>query len=172
MKRMHSKILKNYLDNNDAILLLDVREPAEYRSEYIKSALLIPLGQLSREALPSYASSVPIIIYCHSGKRSENACLTLLAKDPNLDLYSLEGGITSWKQHNFSVIKNGPKRLPLDGQTLLVAGVLAFSGTVLGATIHPGFYSIPGFIGMGLMSAGLTGWCGMAKLLAKMPWNQ
>ncbi|MDR8242161.1 DUF2892 domain-containing protein, partial [Acinetobacter baumannii] len=33
-------------------------------------------------------------------------------------------------------------------------------------------YVIPGFVGAGLMLAGMTGWCGMAKLLAVMPWNR
>jgi hypothetical protein len=49
---------------------------------------------------------------------------------------------------------------------------MAFSGTLLGTIMHPYFYILPGFVGLGLMMAGLTGWCGMAKLLAYMPWNK
>ncbi|MCD8500103.1 MAG: DUF2892 domain-containing protein [Gammaproteobacteria bacterium] len=37
---------------------------------------------------------------------------------------------------------------------------------------NPWFCLLSGFVGLGLMFAGITGWCGMAKLLAKMPWNQ
>ncbi len=34
------------------------------------------------------------------------------------------------------------------------------------------FYAVPAFVGAGLTFAGITGWCGMAKLLALMPWNR
>ena len=62
--------------------------------------------------------------------------------------------------------------LPLDQQTQLVAGFLAFSGVMLSFLFNPWFSLLSGFVGLGLMFAGITGWCGMAKLLAKMPWNQ
>jgi len=42
----------------------------------------------------------------------------------------------------------------------------------LGALVHPGFYALSAFVGAGLLFAGLTDWCGMAMLLAKMPWNR
>jgi hypothetical protein len=92
--------------------------------------------------------------------------------NPSLDVVSLEGGIVAWSQAGFNVKKSGSTILPLDRQTQITTGFIAFSGTILGALINPGFYILPGFIGAGLMFAGLTGWCGMAKLLAKMPWNR
>lgn len=94
MKTITPADLKKYLDQ-DSILLIDVREPAEHRTESIDNDCLIPLAEISVEKLPS--KSRPIVIYCHSGKRSSEACKKLLEQDPTLDLYSLEGGIIAWR---------------------------------------------------------------------------
>ncbi len=169
MKTITVSELKKRLDNND-VLLIDVREPAEHRSECIDGAHLIPLSEISLDRLPSTKS--PIVIHCKSGKRSAAACAKLLASDPSLDVYSLEGGISMWSEAGYRVKKSGSNILPLDRQTQFAAGLLAFTGTLLGTMINPVFYILPGFIGLGLMFAGITGWCGMSKLLAKMPWNQ
>jgi len=169
MKTITALELKKLLDKNE-VLLVDVREPAEHRSECIYGACLIPLGEISIEKLPS--TKRPIVIHCRSGKRSADACARLLKVSPSLDVASLEGGIVAWSQAGFNVKKSGSAILPLDRQTQLTIGFIAFSGTILGTFINPGFYILPGFIGAGLMFAGLTGWCGMAKLLAKMPWNR
>lgn len=169
MKTITASELKNRLDK-DEVLLIDVREPAEHRSERIDGAYLIPLGEISLEKLPS--TQRPIVIHCRSGKRSADACAKLLAISPSLDVASLEGGIVAWSQAGFNVKKSGSTILPLHRQTQIAAGFIAFSGTIFGALMNPGFYILPGFIGAGLMFAGLTGWCGMAKLLAKMPWNR
>ena len=169
MKTINAEELKNRLDK-DEILLIDVREPAEHRTECIDGSCLIPLGEISLEKLPS--KSRPIVVHCHSGKRSENAYKKLLTQDPSLEIYSLEGGIMAWRQAGFKIKKSGSNILPIDRQTQLTAGFLAFSGTILGTFINHHFYIVPGFVGLGLMFAGVTGWCGMAKLLAKMPWNK
>jgi len=169
MKIITATELKNRLDK-DEVLLIDVREPAEHRAECIEAACLIPLGEIGIERLPSKAR--PIVIHCRSGKRSADACTKLLATDPSLDVYSLEGGIISWQNAGFNIKKSGSNILPLDRQTQIAVGFIAFSGTILGTFMNPTFYILPGFIGAGLMFAGLTGWCGMAKLLAKMPWNR
>jgi hypothetical protein len=57
-------------------------------------------------------------------------------------------------------------------QVQIAAGSLILVGVVLGWLAHPGFYALSGFVGAGLLQAGVTGWCGMALLLKAMPWNQ
>lgn len=45
-------------------------------------------------------------------------------------------------------------------------------GLLLAFFISPWFALLSAFVGCGLMFAGITGWCGMAHLLAIMPWNR
>ena len=54
---------------------------------------------------------------------------------------------------------------------LMIVPLLA-AGVALGVFVSPWFLILPAFVGCGLMFAGITGWCGMALLLAKMPWNK
>jgi rhodanese-related sulfurtransferase len=169
MKVIKADELKQLLDRG-SVLLVDVREPAENSAECIENACLIPLGELSVEKLPHKSGA--IVMHCRSGKRSSDACKKLLAQDPSLKVYSLEGGIIAWRQAGFHVKTSAVTSLPLERQTQIASGCLAFVGTILGAFITPIFYIIPGFVGLGLMFAGITGWCGMARLLAKMPWNK
>jgi hypothetical protein len=54
----------------------------------------------------------------------------------------------------------------------IAAGGLVLLGVVLGAIFAPGFYALSGFVGAGLLFAGLTGTCGLARLLSFAPWNR
>ncbi|MFZ7174519.1 YgaP family membrane protein [[Pasteurella] aerogenes] len=53
-----------------------------------------------------------------------------------------------------------------------MAGSLVLIGVLLGWTTNAAFYLLSGFVGTGLLFAGITGFCGMARLLDKMPWNK
>ncbi len=152
------------------VTLIDVREPFEYAESSIEGATLIPLGDITCAKLPTQKGK--IVIHCRSGKRSEEACRKLLSENPDLDVFSLEGGILAWKESGEPTQTQVCRILPIDRQTQVVAGSLVFFGTVLGVLISPSFYILPGFVGAGLIFAGLSGWCGMAKLLAHMPWNK
>lgn len=152
------------------VVLIDVREPGEYKTECIEGSILIPLGEVSIDRLPS--SDLPIVIHCRSGVRSRDACNRILADNPGLDISNLEGGIESWKAAGFPVKKMGRSVLPLDGQMRLTAGTILLLGLALGAYVNPYFYLIPAFIGVGLVQSGITGWCGMIKILSMMPWNK
>jgi hypothetical protein len=57
-------------------------------------------------------------------------------------------------------------------QVQISVGTITLAGVILGTLFHPIFYSIPALAGAGLIFAGVTGSCGMAMLLAKMPWNR
>ena len=84
----------------------------------------------------------------------------------------VQGGLNGWKAAGYPVITDRRQPLPLMRQVQIVAGALVFGGTLAGASLSALFYLIPAFVGAGLLFAGLTGWCGMAKLLAVMPWNK
>lgn len=57
-------------------------------------------------------------------------------------------------------------------QVQITAGSIVLLGAILSATVHPAFIWLSAFIGAGLLFAGASGWCGMAKLLGLMPWNR
>jgi hypothetical protein len=45
-------------------------------------------------------------------------------------------------------------------------------GTLLGLFVSPWFFAVPAFVGAGLITAGVTGFCGMARILMRAPWNR
>jgi rhodanese-related sulfurtransferase len=96
IKNIDAKTLKKWLDSGEAVLI-DVREQAEYDAESIPGSVLKPLSTISISNLPE-AKGKKIVLHCKAGKRGGSACEKLLAEDPGLELYNLEGGITSWRE--------------------------------------------------------------------------
>jgi len=162
--------LKRWMEHGEAVVV-DVREPAEHAAENISGATLLPLGGITKNALPE-AGGKKLVIHCRSGKRSMNACEKLLAEDPNLEIYNLEGGISAWTQTGHAVQSSGKFFLPLDRQVQLAIGLMLILGSLLGALFSPAWFLLTGAIGAGLTVAGLTGFCGLAMVMARMPWNQ
>jgi hypothetical protein len=81
-------------------------------------------------------------------------------------------GIDAWKRAGLPVKTDRSRPIEIQRQVQLAAGSLVLLGVLLGLFGHPAFYAVAGFVGTGLVFAGLTGWCGMAKLLGQMPWNR
>lgn len=86
---------QQWLEQEEAIMI-DVREPEEYATMHIPGTTLIPLGTIHAQDLPPLANK-KLIIHCQSGKRSNMACEKLLAANPHITLYNLEGGILAWQ---------------------------------------------------------------------------
>lgn len=160
---------QQWLSNGEAVFI-DVREPAEFANKHIEGAKLIPLGKISAKDLPS--TNKKIIIYCQKGLRGNSACAKVTKQSNEVTVYNLEGGIQSWVDAGFHTIKGESKVLPIDRQVQLTIGLLALTGSIAGHFISPAFLLIPAFLGAGLIFAGLSGTCGLAVLLAKLPWNQ
>ena len=77
------------------ILLIDVREPAEYAAERIHGALNFPLSTFDPGALPP-AGDKMMVLQCGSGKRSATA-VDLCRKAGHAIETHLAGGIMAWK---------------------------------------------------------------------------
>jgi rhodanese-related sulfurtransferase len=170
MKNVDVKTLKNWLDNEEAVLI-DVREIAEHENQRIAGATLIPLAEITKEKLPDIKNK-KLVIHCQGGKRSLNACQKLMAENIGCEIYNLEGGINSWCVQGCDVISTKKFFLPVDRQVQLTIGSLVFISSMLGYFFNINFLFISGFFGAGLIFAGLTGNCTLAKIIAKMPWNK
>lgn len=164
------KIAKQWLDSGDA-LLVDVREPAEHRAQHIPGATLIPLSQIRAAALPPLAGR-KLVVHCLKGGRAATACQRLLDENPNLAVYNLEGGIQGWTDAALPVYRSGARHLPLDRQVQLIIGAMLLLFVGLAWLWSFAFLAGVAVIGAGLTISGMTGFCGMAHVMARMPWNQ
>ncbi|WP_337264184.1 MULTISPECIES: rhodanese family protein [unclassified Serratia (in: enterobacteria)] len=153
--------------------LFDIRDADEYAHEHIAQACLLSLSMIEKGEKPQPLCEQDVVIFhCQSGKRTaQNAAVLATAASP-AKVYLLEGGINGWKQQGLEVVKDKNQPLPLMRQVQIAAGSLILLGAALGYTLTPLFFLLPSFVGAGLLFAGLSGFCGMATLLAKMPWNQ
>lgn len=170
IKTVDAATLKRWIDSEETVVV-DVREPAEHAAENIEGANLLPLSVVSKNALPQVHDK-KLVIHCHTGKRGNNACKKLLAEDPNIEVYNLEGGISAWRAAGFQVVSSVKYFLPLDQQVQLTIGLGVLAGSLLAYFVSPLFFLLTGFFGAGLIFAGVSGFCGLAMVMAKMPWNQ
>ena len=150
------------------VAVIDVREPMEYASGHIAGSINVPLSRLQQADLPSG----PLVLVCQSGNRSAKGVRTLLERGHAHPVRDLRGGLPSWQQAGLPVrkLKNAP--LPLMRQVQIAAGSLVLLGLILSNTVAPAWILLSWFVGAGLVFAGISGFCGMARLLALMPWNK
>lgn len=164
-------LLEEWLAAGSAVLV-DVREPFEHAEERIKSAELAPLSTFDARSLKARHPNARFVLHCRSGKRSADAAQRFIAACAE-PVFHLAGGIEAWKASGRPTVKStDAPRLPIMRQVQLTAGFLVTLGVALGYFVSPWFLGISAFVGCGLMFAGASGWCGMAMLLARMPWNR
>ncbi len=164
----------NRLQEQDAsIRILDVRSPAEYEAIHASTADNVPLDQLNANAyLQQHAAGEnPIYVICKMGGRSMKACQQLFAAG-HANVVNIEGGTDAWAAAGLPVVSGERQIMPLDCQVRVMAGSLVAIGSLLGYLVHPAWIFLSLFIGCGLVYSGITNTCGMASVLAQMPWNQ
>ena len=150
--------------------LIDIRDADEYAREHISGAQSVPLATLPGELKARVGETV--IFHCQSGARTSGNAGRLTQAAAPAQAFVVEGGIQGWKQAGLPTVEDRSQPLPLMRQVQIAAGLLILCGVVLGYSVSSGFFLLSGFVGAGLLFAGVTGFCGMARLLKVMPWNR
>lgn len=156
--------------------LIDVRTPAEFNEVHLPAARNLPLDRLdpgawmrARRTGPESADE-PVYVICQSGARGAKACARFLEVGfPNV--VNVEGGTLAAIEAGLPVIR-GKGVMSLERQVRIAAGSLVVLSVLLAWLVHPVLLGLAVFVGAGLIFAGITDTCGMALLLARMPWNQ
>ncbi len=170
MKTITPAALQNLLAADGALAVIDVRTPVEFAEVHVPQAINEPLDRLQPATLPGIQKDQPVYLLCRSGKRAE-AAAGKFAKEGFAEPVVVEGGTLAWIDAGLPVNRSAVKVISLERQVRIVAGSLVFAGVLLGHFVNPWFYVLPGFVGAGLVFAGVTDFCGMGLLLAKLPWN-
>lgn len=153
----------------EPLTLIDVREPVEFAADHLHGAINLPLSRLQPAQLKELDHQ-KIVLYCRSGQRSGRALDKL--QSAGIACYQLEGGVQAWAAAGYPLQKNAQAPISLFRQVQIVAGSLVLLGTVAGVLISPWFLCLSGFVGVGLVFAGVTNTCALGMLLAKLPYNQ
>lgn len=158
-------------ESGESIELIDVRTPAEFGEVHVDFARNVPLDSLDPTRFQHDGDGQqPLYVICRSGSRAAKAC-DKLASAGRANVVNIEGGTQAWIDAGLPVVR-GRKAMSLERQVRIAAGTLVLIGVLLGWFVHPVFLGLSAFVGAGLVFAGVTDTCGMAMLLARMPWNR
>ena len=151
-------------------VLVDIREPDEFARMHVKGALSRPISTFETAHL-HIDPERDVVFACKTGMRTGANCERLASRVDG-EAFVLDGGLDAWAKAGLPLETDAKAPLEMFRQVQIGAGVLVLIGTILGLTVHPGFFAIPAFVGAGLTFAGVTGFCGMARVLALAPWNR
>jgi rhodanese-related sulfurtransferase len=167
--------VEHVLREGRAVRLIDVRTPGEFAAVHAAGAVSVPLDRLDAAAVPPPTgdgpTDGPVYVICQSGARGAVACRRLRdAGMPNV--FNVEGGTKAWEKAGLPVVRGERAAMSLERQVRIVAGTLVLVGSLLGWQFHPTLHAISALVGAGLVVAGVSDWCGMGMLLARLPWNR
>jgi rhodanese-related sulfurtransferase len=167
-KRVTPGELNQRLGAGNGVHLVDVRNFDEYETVHVQGAECVPLPQLMNRA-SQWDPADPIFVVCQQGPRSQSAATQLVgAGFQNVSM--VEGGTKRCVSDGLPVVR-GRRRLPVQRQTFIVIGCMILTGLIGQIWLKP-LIALTWLAGLGLIMAGVTGFCGMAVLIAKAPWNQ
>ena len=179
MNKEHQKVtaatVQDRMRGSERAHLIDVRSPAEYADGHAAGAVSMPMDKLDRMWVRARlgedaGNGEPLHLICASGLRAQQAADKL--KGQGLaNLVLVDGGTEAWARQRLPMQRPGGV-MPMERQTQIAVGVLILVLLTKGMLLHPLFYALTGLLGIGLIVAGVTARCGLASVLARMPWNR
>jgi rhodanese-related sulfurtransferase len=143
-------------------ILVCIREADEHAREKVIGAHHLALSKLDEADLALHDGK-PVIFHCKSGTRAMGNASRLAKKVGGAcEAFIVNGGLDAWKKAGLPVVTDRRQPIELQRQVQIGAGSLAFLG-MMGLFVSPWFFAVPAFVGAGLIMAGVTGLCGLAK---------
>ncbi|MBX9896660.1 MAG: rhodanese family protein [Qipengyuania sp.] len=147
-------------------VLVDIRNPDEFARASIAGSQNHPLDRIG-----PLARREPVVFLCRSGQRTAANAARLAACHP-AQAHVLDGGLEAWRAAGLPVRQDARAPIEIMRQVQIAAGGLVLTGVILGLLAGPAWFALAGTVGAGLVFAGVSGWCGMARTLARAPWNR
>ncbi len=169
-KMITAQELQGLKSQGKRIVIIDIRNPDEFAREHMPESHSVPLSELTKEKLNCCEDADYVVVHCQAGVRT---CQAIPQLDQLLPQYQiLEGGLNAWKQSGGALETNKKAPIPIQRQVFICVGILIVLSLILAHWVSPWFNLLILFFGFALFFAGITGFCALAKLLSKLPYNQ
>lgn len=155
----------------DAAIVLDVRSPAEHAGVHVTGSVNAPVDLVRADpARMAAATDRDVLVLCGTGVRATAAARAL---EPHLGprVQVIDGGMRAWQAAGLPVEPGTQGPWAMERQVRATAGSIVLAG-VLASTVAPRAKWLSAGIGAGLLYSGVSDTCGMAAVLARMPWNR
>lgn len=169
LHKLSPQQVRERLDAGRAVLV-DIREPDEFARSHVPGAQSQPLSTWEKAHL-TIEPDADVIFTCRSGVRTAGACDRLAGRVSG-EAFVLDGGLDAWTKAGLPIKTNAEAPLEIMRQVQIAAGSLVLIGVLLGYLVAPAWFALAAFVGAGLTFAGISGFCGMARLLMLAPWNR
>jgi rhodanese-related sulfurtransferase len=167
---LQDDFLKKEAKNLNNAVIIDIRNPNEHAKEHICNSINIPLEQL-KQTDPNQWQDQIVIFHCKSGTRTKNA-ESIINRFNTRQSYCLSGGIEQWKKCGLKIEVNSAAPLDIMRQVQITIGILILLSVILAYFVSGYFIILTLIAGCGLLLAGITGQCLLAKLLMSLPYNK
>ena len=153
----------------DVLDIIDVRTGIEHKGcHLLGNHHHIPMHEFDAAAWAKNAGGKPLYILCAAGVRARKVAEQIAAHGGKPVV--IEGGLNACLADGIAT--GQAQVISLERQVRIAAGAIILLGAVLGFFVSVGFFLICAFVGLGLVIAGITQFCGLAMALAHAPWNR
>lgn len=149
--------------------VIDVRDRPDFAAGS-EAKICWPVSEIDANSVSEFvrdqklAPNQTLVLLCARGIRAQQAADKLKGLVPN-PILVVEGG-------HAALAALGKKSISIERQVRMVMGSLVLLGLIGSTLWHPYWLGLTLFVGCALVFSGITDWCGMAKVLVKMPWNK
>ena len=162
--------VRQLLQDDPAIRILDVRTGGEFQTAHIPGAYNVPLDTLGEHAREFANTEATVVLVCQSGARAVQAQGKLEGAGKT-GMLLLDGGMNAWHAANGELTHGESTTWALDRQVRFVAGALSLIGIVASIFV-PKAKWMAGGVASGLVFSAVSNTCAMGNVLAKLPYNQ
>jgi rhodanese-related sulfurtransferase len=168
--------------NDPKTILVDVRPAHEHRHENIQAnhlslddyrqSLAVNQSVKANQSQLNSSQQPYVVLYCSAAIRSVEIAKELAQQYPNQLFYILKDGINAWKKEALPLTKSKSFYLPISQQVQIAIGLILLIINLLAYLFGSAWFVLTAIMGVGLFLAGVTGFCGLAIVISKMPWNR
>ena len=152
-------------------IIVDVRERDEFKQQHIPNSINLPLSELKQsQAFHPLLEGKEVVLVCRSGNRAEMARASFESAGLTCEVYP--EGIVGWQKQGKQIVSHGKTTMSIFRQVQLIVGFAVFGLSMAGYFVNHVYTLVAGVLGLALGLAGLFGFCMLAIVLAKMPWNK
>lgn len=102
-KRLDAFQAKKLLDEDERVVIIDVRQAGEFRGGHLPGARHVPVGLMPQKA-QRMDKDATYLVYCQRGSRSSRAAAAMTRAGMR-NVHNLHGGIAAWQRAGFPVVK-------------------------------------------------------------------